>query len=106
VERWALDHRQRLQSRGLLGEVPEARFLRWFDLMGLQRHIKVLGTFARLYLRDGKPAYLKDLPLVIRYVLEIAGKYGGDDPVFAAFHQWFETRLSPLIARQDWSAAT
>ena len=40
-------------------------FMRWFDLMGLQRHIKVLGIFARLYYRDGKPQYLKDLPRVL-----------------------------------------
>ena len=43
--------------------------------MGLQRHIKVRGTFARLYLRDGKSAYLDDLPLVVHYVQEIADKY-------------------------------
>ena len=42
-------------------------FVRWFDLMGLQRHIKVLGIFARLYYRDGKPGYLKDLPRVLDY---------------------------------------
>ena len=40
-------------------------FMRWFDLMGLQRHIKVLGIFARLYYRDGKSGYLKDLPRVL-----------------------------------------
>ena len=73
--------------------------------MGLQRHIKVLGTFARLYLRDGKPAYLRDLPLVIHYVREIAAKYAREEPAVAEFQRWFEQRLAPLIARQDWSAA-
>ncbi len=43
--------------------------------MGLQRHIKVLGIFARLYLRDNKDGYLKDLPLTLKYVLQTAGKY-------------------------------
>ena len=61
--------------------VDDALFLRWFDWMGLQRHIKVLGTFARLYLRDGKSAYLEDLPLVIDYVLEILDKYRPDEPL-------------------------
>ena len=61
--------------QGLLQQVDDALFLRWFDWMGLQRHIKVLGTFARLYLRDGKSAYLDDLPLVITYVREILEKY-------------------------------
>jgi aminoglycoside/choline kinase family phosphotransferase len=105
VEGWALAYRTRLAARGLPGgEADDKTFLRWFDLMGLQRHIKVLGTFARLYLRDEKSAYLDDLPLVVRYVLEIAGKYAGSEPEIAAFHHWFESKLSPVIARQDWSA--
>jgi len=44
-------------------------FSRAFDLCGLQRHLKVLGIFSRLYLRDGKPGYLKDLPLTLHYVM-------------------------------------
>ena len=100
---WALQQRDALHTQGLLPVVDDARFLRWFDWMGLQRHVKVLGTFARLYLRDGKPAYLDDLPLVIHYVLEILGKYAGEETVFAEFNGWFDSRLSPLIARQDWS---
>lgn len=102
VRVWALDYRASLQAAGLLGEVDSERFLRWFDLMGLQRHIKVLGTFARLYLRDGKPAYLADLPRVIDYVLEIADQYAPREPALAAFGQWFRQRLSPLVAAQDW----
>lgn len=50
-------------------------FIRAFDLMGLQRHLKVLGIFARLSLRDGKHAYLNDLPLVMDYVLEVIHQY-------------------------------
>ena len=45
------------------------------DFMGMQRHIKVLGIFARLYLRDGKSGYLDDLPLTLHYTLESAKKY-------------------------------
>ena len=102
VRGWALDYRARLQAAGLSGEVDEERFLRWFDLMGLQRHIKVLGTFARLYLRDGKPGYLADLPRVIDYVLEIADQYAPREPALAAFGQWFRDRLAPLVAARDW----
>ena len=76
-----------------------------FDLMGLQRHIKVLGTFARLYLRDGKPAYLDDLPLVIRYVRDIAAARAPENPALAEFQRWFDERLSPLIANQHWGVA-
>ncbi|MFN7369188.1 MAG: aminoglycoside phosphotransferase, partial [Burkholderiales bacterium] len=44
-----------------------AEFYRDFEWMGLQRHLKVLGIFARLWHRDGKQAYLKDIPLVLHY---------------------------------------
>jgi aminoglycoside/choline kinase family phosphotransferase len=76
VEAWAEHHRRRLQSAGLIDHgVDHARFLRWFDLIGLQRHIKVLGIFCRLHYRDGKPGYLDDLPRVYGYVTEVAGRY-------------------------------
>ena len=105
VEGWALGYRDLLCTRGLAADIDPQRFLRWFDWMGLQRHLKVLGTFARLYLRDGKAAYLDDLPLVIHYVLEITAKYAAEEPAFADFNAWFAERLSPLIAQQSWSRA-
>jgi N-acetylmuramate 1-kinase len=76
VRDWALQYRERLLSRGFpfLG-ATESEFIRWFDLVGLQRHIKVLGIFARLFYRDGKQQYLRDLPRVLRYTREAAGAY-------------------------------
>jgi N-acetylmuramate 1-kinase len=57
-------------------KLPEfSIFVQDYDYMGLQRHLKVLGIFARLYFRDGKEAYLKDIPLVLKYTLEVANKY-------------------------------
>ncbi|RRS31766.1 MAG: aminoglycoside phosphotransferase [Epsilonproteobacteria bacterium (ex Lamellibrachia satsuma)] len=56
-------------------KVDDATFIKWFDFMGLQRHIKVLGIFSRLHLRDGKDGYLKDIPLTLKYVLETGSKY-------------------------------
>ncbi|MBD3789940.1 MAG: phosphotransferase [Campylobacterales bacterium] len=70
IERLALSFRDK---KGL--NVNDATFMRWFDFMGLQRHIKVLGIFSRLYLRDGKDGYLKDIPLTLKYVLDVANKY-------------------------------
>lgn len=55
--------------------VDDSTIIRWVDMMGLQRHIKVLGIFARLYHRDGKDGYLADIPLTLKYVLESASKY-------------------------------
>lgn len=69
-EAWALYFRD---NAGIQAE--DETFLRWFDMMGLQRHIKVLGIFARLNIRDGKEGYLKDIPLTLKYVLESAAKY-------------------------------
>jgi len=102
VEQWALGYRAQLAA---LAGVDGATFIRWFDWMGLQRHLKVLGTFARLHLRDGKPGYLDDLPLVIAYVEEILAKYAASEPEFEQFSAWFQQQLSPLIARQPWSKA-
>lgn len=56
-------------------DVDDATFIKWFDFMGLQRHIKVLGIFARLHLRDGKSGYLDDIPLTLKYVLDAGSKY-------------------------------
>jgi aminoglycoside/choline kinase family phosphotransferase len=50
-------------------------FYRDFEWMGLQRHLKVLGIFARLFHRDGKDNYLKDMPLVLDHVLHVLRRY-------------------------------
>ncbi len=56
-------------------DVADATFIAWFDFMGMQRHIKVLGIFSRLSLRDGKDGYLKDIPLTLRYTLDALRQY-------------------------------
>ncbi len=84
VRAWALLYRERLLAGGFAPAVSESEFIRGFDLMGLQRHIKVLGIFARLNLRDGKPQYLKDLPRVLDYAREAAGEYA-ETAQFAEF---------------------
>lgn len=75
VEGWALGHRARLQALGMTGLDDAAQFLRWFDWMGVQRHLKAIGIFARLNLRDGKAGYLRDIPRTLAYVLEVALDY-------------------------------
>ena len=74
VDTWVERYRQRLLKAGAV-DVDGAHFRRWFDLIGLQRHIKVLGLFCRLNYRDGKAGYLRDLPLVLDYVLSVAKLY-------------------------------
>ncbi|MEI7037265.1 aminoglycoside phosphotransferase family protein [Fulvimonas yonginensis] len=76
VARWVEAYRTRAVAAGLLdASLDPARFTRWFDLIGLQRHLKVLGIFCRLWYRDGKRGYLADLPRVLDYVLAVARRY-------------------------------
>ena len=98
VEERALNFKRQLESADLLSETGDKEFLQSFDKMGLQRHIKVLGIFARLCLRDGKSNYLYDLPLVIRYTLEAAQRY----PQTRPFFDWFVSRIEPLLPDQEW----
>jgi len=74
IDVWVEDYRQRLVHAGIT-HADATTFRRWFDLIGLQRHIKVLGIFCRLWYRDRKPGYLKDLPLVLHYVVSVARRY-------------------------------
>ncbi|MCC7516913.1 MAG: phosphotransferase [Pseudomonadales bacterium] len=98
VSKWALAYRKSLINKNCCVGVSEEQFLRWFDLMGLQRHIKVLGIFARLWLRDGKAGYLHDLPLVLHYTLEVASQY----PQAAELVEWLQARVLPACQRQPW----
>jgi N-acetylmuramate 1-kinase len=75
VSAWALQYRERLVAAGFPLGLAKAEFIRGFDLVGLQRHIKVLGIFSRLYYRDGKAQYLRDLPRVLRYTRDAAAAY-------------------------------
>jgi aminoglycoside/choline kinase family phosphotransferase len=65
-----------LDFRDMLGlSIDDKTFIKYFDFMGLQRHIKVLGVFSRLELRDKKDGYLKDIPLTLKYVIDTALRY-------------------------------
>ena len=82
VQGWAEGYRQRLVKAGLT-HVDAATFQRGFDLMGLQRHLKVLGIFCRLWYRDGKAGYLRDLPLVWDYTRRVGLRYPETAPMIA-----------------------
>lgn len=72
---WAVRYWQAARERALPVAGDFGAFYRDFEWMGLQRHLKVLGIFARLYYRDGKDRYLADLPLVVSYALRTARRY-------------------------------
>jgi len=94
VSAWLDRYRQQLRSAGAGVGADQAEFQRWFDLAGLQRHLKVLGIFARLWYRDGKRAYLADLPLTLEYVRDTAARY--DE--LRRFSDWVESALAPRLA--------
>lgn len=94
VRSFALAYYQQAQQQGIWPRLREGEFIQGFDLMGLQRHIKVLGIFARLFWRDGKPGYLADLPRTLQYVRDVAGLY----PELREFSRFVEQRLVPGLA--------
>jgi aminoglycoside/choline kinase family phosphotransferase len=97
VERWVSGYRAQLIKRGGAGGKDEREFLRWFDLIGVQRHLKVLGIFARLWYRDGKSGYLADLPLTLEYVRDTCTRY----PELAGLSQVVEQHFVPGLARAN-----
>ncbi len=72
---WAVRYWQPARKAGLPVPSDFSEFYRDFEWMGAQRHIKVLGIFARLYHRDGKSGYLKDMPLVMTYLRKVCERY-------------------------------
>ena len=72
IEHWLDLYLARLTPEHI---IEKDTLTRWFDLMGVQRHLKVLGIFARLNYRDGKSQYLNDLPLTLKYVVDACEKY-------------------------------
>jgi aminoglycoside/choline kinase family phosphotransferase len=77
VEEWVLGYQELALQSGILREEHEhpQPFLRWFDLMGVQRHLKASGIFARLHHRDGKPGYLNDIPRTLGYIAALADRH-------------------------------
>jgi aminoglycoside/choline kinase family phosphotransferase len=84
---WAVRYWQPAKKAGL--PVPDdfSEFYRDFEWMGAQRHIKVLGIFARLSHRDGKDGYLKDMPLVMIYLRKVCERYVELRPMLRLLNQ-------------------
>ena len=98
VEDWALGFHELAMQSGILNRdlhEDEIQFLRWFDLMGVQRHLKAIGIFARLNHRDGKPGYLQDIPRTMHYVEEVSGRYDELGPL----HDFIEQEVKPAMVK-------
>jgi len=95
IEDWVLGYQELALQSGILREEHEdpQQFLRWFDLMGVQRHLKAAGIFARLNHRDGKTGYLDDIPRTLGYVIEVSGRYPGLAGL-AELSQWCQSAFT------------
>lgn len=79
-------------------ELPEKLlFTQQFDFMGLQRHLKAAGIFARLHLRDGKSGYLQDIPNTCRYLQEVSRQYEQT----AWLSSWIKHTLMPALKNKE-----
>lgn len=94
VRGWALGYYELAQQSGVLRDEDEGEFLRWFDLMGVQRHLKAAGIFARLNIRDGKPGYLADIPRTLGYITEVAADY----PELSFLSRLISERVLPALS--------
>ena len=93
VEQWVVEYRAKALNAGIEGIEDMDQLLRWFDAMGAQRHIKVLGIFCRLNYRDGKPGYMKDIPRVFDYVLDACERL----PELSEFKGFIKNEIAPRM---------
>jgi aminoglycoside/choline kinase family phosphotransferase len=92
VHAWAMDFYAGADAE-IRGAVSSSRFLRSFDLMGVQRHLKASGIFARLKERDGKASFMKDVPRTLQYITDLAPRY----PELAFLARLIDERVLPRL---------
>lgn len=96
IQRLSQGFFEQLQAEQLItASVTLSQWQRWFDLMGMQRHTKAAGIFARLYHRDGKSGYLQDIPRTVNYLVRVSAHY----PEFADYRAWLLSDIVPALAR-------
>ncbi|MGH8224746.1 MAG: aminoglycoside phosphotransferase family protein [Gammaproteobacteria bacterium] len=93
VLEWLRFYRECAFATGIPAGASEAEFLGWFETMGMQRHLKAAGIFARLWHRDGKAHYLRDIPRTLNYVVEAAR----EQAEFIAFGDFLAARVLPAL---------
>lgn len=96
IHAWVITYWQQLVSLGVLPSTSLQVFLRWFDLMGVQRHLKALFTFARKHVRDQQSHYLKHIPRTLNYILYTSCRY----PELNALHNHLHDIVKPAVLRE------
>lgn len=93
IEAWAAEYYRRALEHGILSGVSLTEFYRWFDLMGVQRHLKASGIFARLWHRDAKRGYLNDIPRTLAHIADVSVRY----PELDSLHVLMVAEVIPAI---------
>lgn len=83
-------------AQGLINNTTFNEFKYWFDLTGIQRHLKATGIFCRLYLRDGKTGYLDNILPTLDYIIEVAATY----PELKTLSSWVSQVIVPQVSKQ------
>ncbi|MEQ1637396.1 MAG: phosphotransferase [Methylococcales bacterium] len=96
VDTWREAYLDRLKQANLIA-CDSQQFKRWFDLMGMQRHLKAIGIFARLHLRDNKSTYLKDIPRTLAYVSAVCASY----PELTDFNSYLNQTVLPVYSKKS-----
>jgi len=81
LQGWLKIYYEQATQQGLLDGIGWSEFVRMFDLMGVQRHLKAVGIFSRLYHRDHKAGYLGDIPRTLGYLHTVSGQYAELTPL-------------------------
>ncbi|MEG3592127.1 MAG: phosphotransferase [Pseudomonadota bacterium] len=79
---WINYYKSSAEVQSLISGIDDKTFIKWFDYMGIQRHLKAIGIFCRLNYRDNKNFYLDDIPRTMQYILDVSKKY----PELNKFH--------------------
>lgn len=95
VEYWVSSYLQKLKNRGELTRLSDQQFLRMFDFMGMQRHLKALMTFSRKAVRDNQPRYLQHVPRTLSYLIDVSQTYSE----LASLHDYLRVTIAPAFER-------
>ncbi|MBI5450210.1 MAG: phosphotransferase [Gammaproteobacteria bacterium] len=93
IQRWVEEYYQLIVDKQLINEVGMERFRLWFERMGVQRHLKAAGIFARLNIRDHKPGYLQDIPRTFSYIMQATHA----DSSLIELRNLLQRRAAPLV---------
>ncbi len=97
VNQWALQYRRAAIEAKLMPDVSQECFLRWFDLTGMQRHLKASFIFARKYLRDQSTYYLNDLPRTLNYIINVSQRHLSLTPFYGFLKEHVRPKLKEKL---------